>query len=208
MTVTQENCHIINSYRIYGYTFAKVENTGDKPVEFSAGLLELYDANGDSLTSTDYLYCYPDCLAPNETGYVFSYDQVEQANSYSDVDDYMLTVTGKSTSSSVTRYPANGIYQPDVQVSKYLTYNYVTAEITNNTDNTLYNVNVVIELLDDNENILYLCHNDFYNSTGINPGSTITYRDSISDSWYEAWEREGVTPTHVDVIAYVEDTDY
>lgn len=208
MSVDQENFHVIDSYSIYGYAFAKVENTGDKPVEYSAGLLEIYDENGDTLTSTDYMSCYPDTLEPGETGYVFAYDGIDTADSINQVDDYMLTVTGKSDDTEVVRFPAVGDFQEEVKVSKYSNENLVIAEITNDTDETVYNMEVVIALLDDQDNILYVAHNDFYRSTGINAGSTITYRDSIPSSFYEAWDREGVTPSHVDVIAYSEVKDY
>lgn len=207
MTTGQENLHVVDLFSIYGYVFAKVENTGDKPVEFSAGLLELYDTNGDALTSTDYIYCYPKYLQPGETGYVYAYDQIEDAESCSVVADYSLTVTGKNSASSIIRYPATGEFQPDVQISKYLSYDYITAQVTNNTDSTVFNIKLVSALLDDNDNILYVAEHDFYD-TGINPGSTVTYRDSISSSWLEAWEREGVTPTHVDVIAYSNISEY
>ena len=208
MAVDQENFHVTDNYSVYGYAFAKVENTGDKPVEFSAGLLEVYDANGDTLTSTDYMSCFPSTLQPGEYGYIYAYDGIDTVDNYSQVDDYMLTVTGKSGDKEYVRYPVVGDYQEDVQVSKYSSYDYVIAEITNDTDETVFNLEVVIALLDDQDNILFLTHNNFYTSTGLNAGSTITYRDSISKSFYEAWEREGVTPTHVDVIAFSEVNNY
>lgn len=208
MAVNQENFHVTDSYSVYGYAFARVENTGDKPVEFSAGLLEIYDDGGDTLTSTDYMNCFPSTLQPGEYGYIYASDDIDTVDTFSQVDDYMLTVTGKSGDDNVVRYPVVGDYQEDVQISKYSTYDYVVAEITNNTDSTVFDLEVVIALLDDNDNILYVAHNNFYNSTGINAGSTITYRDSISSAFYEAWEREGVTPTHVDVIAYSKTDDY
>ena len=208
MTVQQENFHVTDSYSVYGYGFAKVENTGDKPVEFSAGLLEIYDGDGDTLTSTDYMYCFPSTLQPGEYGYISVYDDIDAVDTYSQVDDYMMTVTGKSGDDGIIRFPVVGDYQEDVQVSKYTTYDYVIAEITNNTDSTVFNLEVVIALLDDEDNILYVTHNNFYNSTGINAGSTITYRESLSSAFYEAWQREGVTPTHVDVIAYTKVSDY
>ena len=204
MVVDQENFHVTSGYSVYGYAYAKVENTGDKPVEFSAGLLEVYDENGDTLTSTDYMACWPDALMPGEYGYVYAYDGIDGADNYSQVDDYMLTVTGKNSDDTFVRYPVVGSYQENVQVSRYSTYNYVVAEITNDTDETVFDLEVVIALLDDEDNILYLAHNDFFSDTGINAGSTVTYRESISSDFYDAWEREGVTPTHVDVIAFTE----
>lgn len=201
MTVDHENFHVTDGYSVYGYAFAKVENKGDKPAAFSAGLLEIYDANGDTLTSTDYLHCYPPYLKPGEIGYIYCYDNIENADTYTVVDDYLLTVTGKSTNSEVVYFPAIGHYQPNVQISKYSTYDYITAEITNDSAETIFDVEVVLVLLDDSDNILLVEHQNFY-STGINPGSTITFRSSISSTWYDTWAREGVTPTHVDVIAY------
>lgn len=208
MRVDQENFHVTDSYSVNGYAFAKVENAGDKPVEFSAGLLEIYDENGDTLTSTDYMSCFPDTLQPGEYGYVYASDRIDTADTYSQVDDYMLTVTGKNSDVVIARYPVVGEYQKDVQVSKYSSYDYVVAEITNDTNETVFDLEVVIVLLDDEDNILYLAHNNFYSSTGLNAGSTITYRDSISSAFYDTWEREGLTPTHVDVIAYSEVKDY
>lgn len=208
LVVGQENFHVTDSFNLYGYAYARVENTGDRPVEFSAGLLEIYNADGDTLTSSDYLHCYPSCLEPGEIGYVYAYDTIDTAESVSEVDDYLLTVTGKSSDSKVTRYPAVASYQKDVQITKYSTYDYVVAEITNDSEETVYSMEVVIALLDDNDNLLYMAYNNFYNSTGINAGSTITYRDSISDTWYDTWAREGLTPTHAEVIAYSEVSDF
>ena len=203
MTVQQENFHVVDSYGVYGYGFARVENTGDKPVVFSAGLLEIYDANGDTLTSTDYISYYPDVLQPGDVGYIFSYDSVDDAESIDDVDDYMLTVTGKSTDNEVVRYPATGSFQENVQISEYSSANYISAEITNDTDETVYDMDVVIALLDAEGNIMMVENNAFYN-VGVTPGSTITYRREVYDSWYEAWAREGLTPAQVEVIAFTE----
>lgn len=204
MTVLQENFHAVDFSTPYGYVFAKVENTGDKPVKYSAGLLEIYDANGDTLESTDWVGCYPSILNPGETGFAIVSERVENASAVSDLDDYALTVTGKSaTSGSVTRYPVKGEYQQDVQISTYSTRNYLIAEITNDTDTTAFDVELVFTILDDNGNILYAEHNSLY-SIGINPGSTVTYRTTLSDSWKETWEHEGVTPTKLEIIAYTE----
>lgn len=202
MTVTQENFYVDDEYGVNAYLFAKVENTGDRAVEYSAGLWEIYDKNGDPLTSNDWLGCYPSCLAPGETGYVYASAYIEEAESAEDADDYMLTVTGKSSDQTVTYYPCQGEYQPDVQVSEYYTQDFVTAEITNDTQETVFGMEVVAALMDEEGNLLYVEHTDFYDSTGINAGSTVTYRFSLSDSWPEIWDKAGVTPAKVEVLAY------
>lgn len=208
MTVQQENFHAVDIYSIYGYAFAKVENTGDKPVEFSSGLLEMYDANGEPLKSTDFVMCYPKVLNPGETGFITVDDSVDSAASAADIADYALTVTGKSSSGdTVTRFPATASYLKDVPVYKYASYDVITAEITNNTEETVYDVEVVLSLLDADGNVLYVQGNSFY-STGINPGSTITYRVTIDDCWKETWSREGFTPDHAEAIAYIIDENW
>ena len=44
LSVEQENFHVIQSYSVYGYTYAKVANVGDKPIKINTGLLEIFDA--------------------------------------------------------------------------------------------------------------------------------------------------------------------
>ena len=54
LSVAQENFHVVSYWGTYGYAFAKVENIGDKPIKVNAGVLEIFDENGDALTSSDY----------------------------------------------------------------------------------------------------------------------------------------------------------
>ena len=58
LSVTKENFHYVTSFWNYGYAYAKVENVGDKPIKVNAGVLEIYDANGEALTSADYVQAY------------------------------------------------------------------------------------------------------------------------------------------------------
>lgn len=204
LATTQENFFVVNSYKIYGYAYARIENVGDKPVEYSAGLLEIYDANGDTLTSDTYLSVYGKYLQPGEYAYVKVYDSIDTAESYSDVDDYMLTVTGKSSSGNITkRFACETQWIPDYQISKYSTRDYMFATFTNDSSETVYDIEVVLALLDDDDNILYVDTVGLYSAVGVNPGSTITVKTYVSDSMTEAFERDGYTATHVDAFAYV-----
>ena len=68
MTVAQENFHVTDGYSVYGYALAKVENTGDKPVEFSAGLLEIYDEAGRlSIRANPYRHTSTPEYAPHNS---------------------------------------------------------------------------------------------------------------------------------------------
>lgn len=203
LEVTQENFFVTELGSIYGYCFARIENTGDKRAEYSAGLFEIYDANGDTLTSESYMSVLGDYLEPGEYGYVSVYESIDNASTINDVDDYMLTVTGKSSSGTVTqRFACESEWLPDYQVNNYWTSDLMTATFTNTTDETIYDVDFALALLDDDGNILDIEYTTTYD-IGVAPGSSITVREEVSSYMMEAIEREGFTPTHVDAFAYV-----
>lgn len=202
ITVTQENFHIIDSYSLYTYAYAKVENTGNKPMMVNAGLLEVYNADGDTITSNDYLNTYAKYLEPGEYTYCSLSAKVEDDSTVADIDDYLLTISGKSDNSYVTkRFPVVTDYQKDVAVSKYSKYDYMYATVTNDTDETVYGVSVILVLLDDDENILYMESDSLYDK-GILPGGSVVIRADVSSTSIEAYEKAGFEATHCDAIAY------
>lgn len=203
MTAVQENFYVVNSYSIYGYVFARVENTGDRPVGYSAALLEIYNANGDPLASDTYPNVYGKYLQPGEYAYVKHYERVEGIESYTEVDDYSFTISGKSDSSHTTkRFACKAEYFPDLEVSKYRTENVILATFTNDSEEVVFGLDVVMALLDDEGNILDIENVNLYSSVGVNPGSSITVTAEVSSAMREAFERKGLSPTHVDAYAY------
>lgn len=203
LSVTQENFHVVDSYSIYGYVYAKVENVGDKPTKVNAGLLEIFDANGDTLTSEDYMSAYAEYLQPGEYTYISMYEQVEGINSADEVADYMLTVTAKGDTDKYSlRLPVECEYQPNV-TEGYWTEDYMVATVTNDTDSTIFDLRVVLALLDDEGNILYMDYDSMYSSKGLTPGSSIVVRTPVSSSFKDYIKAKGLNPTTVDAIAYV-----
>ena len=202
ISVVQENFHVVDSYSIYGYAYAKVQNVGDKPIKVNAGLLEIFDAEGDTLTSDDYLRSYAEYLQPDEYTYVCMDEKVE-VEAVTEVDDYILTVSGKSdTGKRSIRLPVETSYEPDVKQG-YSTYNYMTALVTNDTEDTLFDITVLLVLLDDEDNILYMESDSMYSSKGLTPGSSIVVREDVSSSFMDYFAAKGYTPSKVDAIAYV-----
>ena len=204
LVVAQENFYVVNGYSVYGYAFARVENKGDRPVEYSASLLEIYDKNGDTLASDTYPSVHGRYLQPGEYAYLTQYKKVEGVDTYLDVDDYVLTITGKSSSGKTTlRLNCDGAtYTPDMQVSRYSTRNRIEATFTNNTDETIFDLTVVMAVLDADGNILAVESQSLYSGVGVCPGASITVRADVSDAMREAYERAGLTPDHVDAYAY------
>ena len=202
LSIEQENFHVVQSYDVYGYAYAKLANVGDKPIKVNTGLLEIFDANGDALTSTDYYSDYAEYLQPNEYTYIKLYDEVEDAEP-SDVDDYMLTITGKANTDYISyRFPCTTSYEPNV-TEGYWTYNYMYATFTNDTEEPVYNISVVFALLDAEGNILYMDDANMYDDKAVMPGSSIIIRKDVSSSFIEYFEQKGLVPASVDAIAYV-----
>lgn len=202
LSVEQENFHVVQMYDVYGYAYAKLANVGDKPIMVNTGLLEIYDADGEALTSTDYFSVYAEYLQPGEYTYIQLYDEVEDVEP-SAVDDYMLTVTGKADTEYVSyRFPCTASYAPNVEEG-YWTYNYMYATYTNDTEEPVYGIEVVLALLDAEGNILYMENDDMYSERAVMPGSSITVRKDVSSTFIEYFEKNGMVPVSVDAIAFV-----
>ena len=202
ISVDQENLVVTEGYTTYGYVYAKISNVGDKPVKVNAGVLELYDPNGDVITSSDWLNTYAEYLEPGEYTYAYIYDDVEDTYAPDDIADYLLTVTGKSdTDRSTLRLPVEVDYQENVG-DGYWTYDYMYATVTNNTDQPIYDITTVLVLLDADGNILYMTSDSMY-SKAIMPGSSIVIREYVPDNYKDAYTKAGLTPAAVDAIAFI-----
>lgn len=202
LNVVQEDFHYVESYWNYGYVYAKVENVGDKPIGINAGVFEIYDEAGSAITSSDYLNAYACYLNPGEYTYVEMYAENQDAGVKP--CDYMLTVTGKSNNSKTClRLPCETALELNVS-SGWWTYNYMYATVTNNTDQTLYNISVVMALMDADGHILYIDDDCLYDERALTPGSSMVFRKDISSAFMDYFAANGLTPVQVDAIAYVE----
>lgn len=202
LSVTQENFIVTNVYSMYGYVYARIDNIGDKPIKVNAGVLEIFDGDGNAITSSDYLMAYAEYLQPGEYTYAYIYDEIEGVEE-SDVDDYMLTITGKSSNDYTTqRLPVFTAYAKNVK-DGYFSYDYMVATVTNDTDTPIFDVNVVLALLDAAGNILYMESTSMYSDKAIMPGSSIQVREAVSQSFIDWYEKNGMVPVSVDAIAYV-----
>ncbi|MGN0753180.1 MAG: hypothetical protein ACI4ME_01890 [Aristaeellaceae bacterium] len=200
LNVTQENYHFVVSYGRYVYAYAKVENSGDRPIKVNAGVLEIYDENGDVLSSTDYHNAYATYLQPGEYTYVRMYDGLEENQVPA---DYMLTLVGKSDNSRVAfRLPAEASFEMGVK-EEWQTHNYLYAQVTNPTDKVLYSVETVFALLDAEENIIYIESKSLYSEIGIMPGQSVMVRLDIPTNYTDYFAANGIVPASVDAISYV-----
>ena len=204
LSVTQENFWVVNDYRTYAYGYARIENVGDRPIKVHAGLLEVFDENGDTITSSDSLNAYARYLQPGEYTYAYVYSQIEDNDPPFVVDDYLLTITGKNEYEKYSlRLPCETDYVEDVNIG-YYTYDYMYATITNDTDEPLYGIQVIFALLDDDGNILYMDNDYLHSNIALMPGSSAIIRKAVDEDNKEVFSSQGFTATHVDAIAYVD----
>ena len=204
LSVDQENFHVVSGYWTYGYAYAKVSNTGDKPIKVNAGILEIYDNAGDVITSQDYMSSYAEYLQPGEYTYIKISDEIKDADKGIVAADYMLTITGKSSTSKISkRLPVKTDLELNVQ-SGWWTYNYMYVTITNNTEAPIYGIDVVIALLDADGNILYIDDDSLTSSRALTPGSSIIIREDISSSFIDYFADNNLIPVTVDAIAYID----
>lgn len=200
LNVVHENYHYVGGFMNYVYAYAKVENTGDRPIKVNAGVLEIYDAAGEVLTSTDYENAYATYLQPGEYTYVQMYEDLEDGQVPA---DYMMTLTGKSENDKIAfRLPAEASFELDVK-DGWWEYNYLYATVTNPTEEIMYDAEVVFALLDGAGNIICIESKSLYSEVGIMPGQSVMIRLDISSSFTDYYDEKGIVPASVDALAYV-----
>ena len=199
LSVEPDNFIVVTSYWTYGYYFAKVTNVGDKATKVNAGVLEIYDADGNAVASSDYLNAYAAYLEPGEYTYVKMYSEIKDGTPA----DYMMTLTPKTDNSKRTvRLPVETELQLNVNTG-WWTYNYMYATVTNNTDKPLYDISVVMALYDADGNIVDIEDDELYSSRALMPGSSMIFRKEIPSAISEYLEKNGIAPTAMDAIASV-----
>ena len=74
------------------------------------------------------------------------------------------------------------------------------------TGNTPYIVRMVLvmALLDENDNILYMANAFLFEEIGVPAGGSIVLRDDISSFFMDYFAQKGIVPAKIDAIAYVE----
>ena len=203
LVATVENLCVIPYYAdaYYGYVYAELSNTGDKPVQFSNGLMELFDPDGNSISSADLYYCYPPVLQPGDKAYTYVSGYVETKDK-NFISDHMLTVTGKGTiSQKIVHLNSTASYE---QVSDiYGTYDYLVSVIENNTENVVTMCEVVFAVKDAEGNLIYVANTSWsgYN-VGVMPASSLEMRFQMGTDMMNYMKDNNIVPATVESIAY------
>ena len=125
-----------------------------------------------------------------------------------DVDDYLCTITGKSDDSKTThRFPCQAEFARNVKESSYWSYDYIYVTVTNDSDETVYGMNVVAALLAEDGTIIYVSSDSLYSNEGLTAGSSIIFRIQIDEDYVDCFEVNNYEYASVDAIAYVDENN-
>ena len=199
LTVTSKNV-IIYPGKDSGVLVARVENTGDEPIYYDNGKLVIFSEDDDILATENYVYSSPSdiLLAPGDYTYVYEFlwsSPLKNAK----LGDIKFSVTSDTRGYSYDKMPASAVI--DMPGSNTLS-NYVNVTFTNTSDEILYGAYVVCAMMDAEENIVFVDRNS-YDNLGIHPGSTVTLKMYIDSDLVNYYEANGIKPTKVDAIVYV-----
>ena len=203
LSVVQETALVL-PYEDYfeGVIYAEVKNTGDKPVQFSSGLFELFDAEGNSIGSREMAYydSNPEVLLPGETGFAYAKIEMEGVKLQSDVADYALSLSGTgSITTSVDRYPASAFYQEGE--GEFASRRYVAAIVENQSEETLRDFYAGIALKDAQGKLLYV-NSGTWASSGIPAHQSMEIRLQVDENVVNYWESEGIVPAAAEAVVF------
>ncbi len=185
----------------YVYAFARVENTSDKEVAITNPLFEIYDANDDLIKSEEYLTCEPSVLQPGEYAYLYKSMYLEDGIKAADVADYVMDVNIKNDSYyTYTRFPVTVEYieKDPNNGDRPMIY----ATITNDTDETVFDMRVIAALMNDIGEVVYVNTNS--TNMGLLPGSAVVFPLYVDSTVQSYMETNGITPVSCDAIAFTQ----
>ena len=125
---------------------------------------------------------------------------VEEAATKDFIADYSLTVSGKGAiTKTVTRFPATARYERVTE--GYWTYDYIIATVENNTDATVYGIEVGFALKDTEGKLIYVYSSTYYD-LGILPHTSVEVRTSLYSDTVTYYTDNNIVPATAECIAY------
>ena len=167
LEVVRYAVYMDDEYSTEAYVYAQLRNTGESIIRLNGATLHVLDASGCRVASEEYASAKPDVVMPGGSLYVteWLYDFV------SDLDK----VDAVEVEIERSEYSRKKIEQLD-GVKAYVKGDYLYAELTNTTDEPLYDVAVTAVALDPQGRILDMLREETYADIGIVPGSTVIFR--------------------------------
>lgn len=207
LTVTHENFTTVgDEYSVTGYLYARIENTGDAPVNVSEGTLLIYDAAGNVIDMNEYSSPVPYYAVLQPGQYVYLSDMVffDEGVAEADVADFEFSIgTDDMYGVEYQFIPCTAALNLD-EPNSYSSY--VDVTFTNDGAEILREFELVVAIYDAEGNLIYV-NTDYGSYVGIHPGSTVTWGVYVSDDLVGEWKENNIVPASADayVVLYPED---
>jgi len=191
----------IQSWTHYlGYVAAEVTNTGNQNVELETAILELFKADNTLFNSYNIYSMSPSVLAPGQTGYISSLPFFDGVKSLKDIQNYDLSVTGRSTYMEAPLYfPASIVSENFNEETKSFS---AVVSVTNNTDDIIYGLYVSFAVYDKDNKLLYTDCDHFLN-IGVPAGVTVEIDEIVTNFLEPYWLENDIIPGSVKVSAFM-----
>ncbi len=202
-TVTQEAFYVLPYYdeSYAGHVYGEITNTGDKNVEMDSGVFEFLDAEGDPVATGRIYSFYPEILPPGGKGYYYLYENIAEASEADYIDDYSVTVVGKSTTEDAALLASSGSFEEkDYYGEREIE---MIAEIENNTEEIVWSPYVAFALYDANDVLVYVDYESGY-GMGLYPGSKIIMTCSVRSAVQTYLNENAIEIGRIEVIAWHE----
>ncbi|MBR5231505.1 MAG: hypothetical protein IKW00_04585 [Clostridia bacterium] len=201
--VVREKREYDDNYEIK--VFIQMKNTGDAPVGLDSAKIKLLDASGNVLEETTAYGMYPSTLQPGEVGYIYEYFYSIEADKATALSSYTVEFEAEDSWLDELKPVEHTAKYEAVERwgEKYPTVFYT---VTNNTAETLWDVELISVIRAADGKILAMLNDTMYN-VGVEPGSTVQYKSEMSSGDLERWTAKGYTVGAVESFAYIEIDD-
>ena len=201
ITITQQTETIVeNDDDCKVYVYVELKNEGARPEKVKSALLEITDANGETLASTESYKCYPEILNAGETGYMVLSKKVDDVSDKDEIADCALTlVSSGDVKDELIRYDATAVLRPDDDEDSDKLYARVT--FRNPEDDTLRDFVLAYAVKDESGKLLYVAGVKS-GSFGLTGGSAVELEDRVKQDIVDAAEKDGETLSKIEAIAY------
>lgn len=208
LSVTNENFTTIgDEYSVTGYFYARIENTGDAPVNVSDGTLIVYDAAGSVIDMSEYSSPVPyyAVLRPGEYVYLSDMLFFDEGVAEADIADYEFTIgTDDMYGVEYQLIPCTA----ELNLDEPESYNsYVNVTFTNDSAEIMDDFELIAAIYDAEGKLLYV-NTDYSSYVGVHPGSTLTWGVYVPDDLVAEWAENNIVPASADAYIVVYPEDY
>ena len=202
--VSQENFYVLETFYTEATYLARVENTGSDVLRLDDGSVDFLDAEGNVLFTADYLFMLPGCLNPGESAFLHAFADLPEGVEASAVAATRLHVNFDrgDTYFYVQRIDCTDTRLALDVVGQWWTEDFMYVTVTNNTEEPVFGLELVLVLTDAEGTPLYLTTGSLFSSMALMPGSSLLVQQDISSDFMDLLDAKGVTPAAVEAIAY------